>query len=318
MKRGFTLIELLVVVALIAIVSTLAVTRIGDTKKVASRKVSIANQQSVGRAMDAYMALNGGRIPNRFDSLIDMETPIGSGGGFDFSSVTVDNKVGYLYNGPDDVASVAQLRDQNSGLESGLKSVLVPYSLSEAEARGLSDYGLKFLMRHTTSALESPRAKYGDRGDDGEILVDDAEIGLRPDLSACIAVNVTNRIVVAAVTPLTNAGRQIYRDFGIELPLREEEDSGYAESEAVKEVKALGGPLIAFGVGDACSIVGAQVGGIEVAPFAEYPLAVYYRRYIAVFRLAPVNGRVEPVFAGVLDPCGLTIRQARSAMGGRS
>ncbi len=314
MKKGFTLIELLVVVALIAIVSTLAVTRIGNTRKTASRKVSIANQQAVGRAVDAYMTLNGGKLPNRFDALLDMGTPLGDGKGFDFAATTVENAEGYLYWGPDDIADNAALKERNAGLTPNLRSVLVPYSLSMKEANGLSSFGLKFLMRHTAKALASPRAAYGDLGEDGEFLPDDANVGLMPEMSACVAVAVTNRMVVAAVSPKTNEGREIYRDLGIELLRTKDDDSGYSDAEVVREVEALGGPLLAFGLGQRCSLVGAIEGGLEAVPSAEYPLVKFYRQYIVLFQMRSVNNRVEPVFAGVLDPCGMTIRKARAVL----
>ena len=312
MKKGFTLIELLVVVALIAIVSTLAVNRIGNTKKNASRKVSIANQQSVGRAIDTYMTLNGGKLPNRFDSLIDMGTPLGGGNGFDFNAQSLEDSVGYLYCGPDDVAGNVALKDRNAGLTPELRAVLVPYSLSRQEAEGLSGFGLKYVMRHAAKALVSPRDEYGERGEDGELLPDDVSVGLSPELSACVAQGVTNFMVVAAVTPKTNEGRQIYRESGIELLRTKENDSDYGETETVKEVAALGGPLLAFGLGHSCSIVGSLEGGLETVPFAEYPLAKYYRQYIVLFQMRTVNNRVEAVFAGVLDPCGMTVRKART------
>ena len=66
MKKAFTLIELLMVIALIAIVSTLAVSKLGGVREVSARKVSLANQKAVERAVEAYL-VNGGRL-NRLDS----------------------------------------------------------------------------------------------------------------------------------------------------------------------------------------------------------------------------------------------------------
>lgn len=313
MKKGFTLIELLVVVALIAIVSTLAVSKIGNLKKTASRKVSIANQQAVSRAIDQYMSEKGGRLPDRLDSLIDMNTPAGNGNGFDFNASTKEDAIGYLYWGPDDSAGIAAVKERNAGLTPNLRAILVPYSLSRAEANGLANFGMKYVMRHTTYANESPR-KYGEKGDDGAYLPDDATIGLDPARSACIPQFVTNFMVVAAISPKTSEGRQIYRDMGLELLQTEDDDSSYDEATVRKEVDAIGGPLLAFGLGQECSVVGAIDGGLEVAPFAEYPLPKFYRQYILLFQLRSVSNRKEAVFAGVLDPCGMTIRKARTVV----
>ena len=71
-RKGFTLIELVMVIALIAIVSTLAVGRIGDMRRTAARKVSIANQQAVARAVETFISLHDGRL-DRLDWLMDAE-----------------------------------------------------------------------------------------------------------------------------------------------------------------------------------------------------------------------------------------------------
>lgn len=314
MKKAFTLIELLVVVALIAIVSTLAVSKIGNLKKNASRKVSIANQQAVSRAVDQFMSEKGGRLPDRLDALMDMDTPLGAGEGFKFAASTEEDKVGYLYWGPDDAAGVASVKEVNAGLTPNLRAVLVPYSLSRPEAMGLSNFGMKYTMRHTTYSSSSPRTEYGSLGADGAYLSDDAAIGLDPERSACVCTAITNGLVVAAVNPKTAEGREIYRDMGLMLLATEEKESGYTDEGVKAEVAAVGGPLIAFGLGQESTIVGAMDGGLESAPFAEYPLPKFYRRYILLFQMRSVSNRKEAVFAGVLDPCGMTIRKARTVV----
>ena len=105
MKKGFTLIELLLVIALIAIVSTLAVTKLGGIKESSARKVSLSNQQAVGRGVDAFLALGSGRL-NRLDSLMyagNGGAPIfGTGLGFDFDTVSTAEGASGLYMGPSD------------------------------------------------------------------------------------------------------------------------------------------------------------------------------------------------------------------------
>ena len=56
MKKGFTLIELLMVIAIVAIISTLAVSKVGGVKEAAARKVSLANQKAVERAVSSGRA----------------------------------------------------------------------------------------------------------------------------------------------------------------------------------------------------------------------------------------------------------------------
>ena len=221
-RRGFTLIELVMVIALIAIVSTLAVGRIGDMRRTAARRVSIANQQAVGRAVETYLSIHDGRL-DRLDSLMDAETPLGRGGaddGFDYARTNkVAGSSGYLYCGPCRAAGMSwpfpdAVTEANAGLAPGLRGLLAPYALDEREVRALNDIGLKFLMTHTVWADKSPREAYRERGEDGAWLPDDATIGLSPSRSACVPAMVTNGLVVAAVSPVTNAGRDVYRECG--------------------------------------------------------------------------------------------------------
>lgn len=317
-RKGFTLIELIMVVALIAIVSTLAVMRIGDMRRLAARKVSIANQVAIGRSVDAFL-VGGGQL-NRLDALVDMDTPEGSpdavNGAFDYDHTNVVARtVGYLYGGPDQATSEAALLaavEQNEGLTPGLKSVLVPYALNVKEMNALHQMGLKFLMRHTTWADASPREKYEERGDDGVYLTEDSTVGMTAASSACVAQFVTNRMVVAAISPITNAGREIYRECGQQLLMTEKDEYNYTRQGVWAEVKSTGGVLLAFGLGENASIVGAANGGLESIPYAEYPYSKYYRQYVLLFRVAQDRvGQQVAEFAGVIDPCGLTVSQAR-------
>jgi len=56
------------------------VSKIGDLRRSASRKVSIASQQAVGRAVETYLTVHNGKL-NRLDWLMDANTARGSGGG---------------------------------------------------------------------------------------------------------------------------------------------------------------------------------------------------------------------------------------------
>ena len=85
-KAGFTLIELVMVIVILAIISSLAVTKFGSMREDSARKVSIANQQALSRAVETYLAVNHGTDLNRLDSLIDEGTPIEGTEGFDFCS----------------------------------------------------------------------------------------------------------------------------------------------------------------------------------------------------------------------------------------
>jgi prepilin-type N-terminal cleavage/methylation domain-containing protein len=316
MKKGFTLIELIMVIAILGIISTLAVSRIGNIRERAQRQVSLTNQTLIGKAIESFMTMNGNRGIDRLDSLIDQEVGRGASNGFDVYGTSFANQGAGFYLGPDDLGYPLEqsVSDRNSGLTPNLVNVvLIPYSLNEKEVKTLSNYGVRFVMRHTTRALLSPRAAYGERGEDGAYLSDDKDIGYIPNDSACVATMITNGLYCAAVSPFTPAGREIYRECGqLLLATKETSDEYKADKDNVlAEVKATGGALLAFGLGNEATIIGSAKAGLESAPYASYPLKKFYSRYIVLFRVntSTESGRLE--FAGVIDPCGNTVKKAR-------
>ena len=317
MRKGFTLVELIMVVSVLAIVATLAVSKMGGLRDTAARKVSVANQQAVGRAIEVWLDGSGRGRLNRLDSLLAYERARGTspGTGFDFGRTNGWGRASaWLYCGIDS-ADGAEL-ERNEGLTPELRSVLVPYGLDAREAAAFaSRLGLRFVMHHLTHA-ESVRD--GDRAADDTVYRDVAARCLDPDRAAICACAVTNAsgsgCWVAAITPVTSAGRRIYRDCGQEL-LDTDERAVYDEAEAVREAQATGGVLFAFGLGESASVIGAAQGGLEAVPHADFPPMRNYRNYVLLFRVRKdAAGVPEPAFAGVLDPCGQTVRAARLAL----
>ena len=303
-RSGFTLIELLMVIAIIALISTLAVNRFGGITDKASRKVSVANQQAIGRAVDTYLALNPSKL-NRLDALVDAGTSTSGTAGYSFSA-------DHLYNGPD--GATAEQAEKNSGLDPALLGVLCTYRVNANEAAALQRLGLAYVMQHNTHATGYPSQHY--TNDDGSIP--QAIDGLDPELSACVTRAVTNGMVFAAVNPMKDLGRTIFQSCGQTLLNNKNWGQAYDETTVRGEVEQTGGPLLAFGLGANASIVGAAQGGLEAAPFSEVIPAKYYRQYILLFRLRKAgSGSVSSVtaeFAGVLDPQGNSIRAARHAL----
>lgn len=330
MKKGFTLIELIMVIALIAIVSTLAVSKIGDLRQRAQRQVSLASQQAVSRAVDVFQTVNNGKI-DRLDSLLDLnvaDQSSGSAGFFDPQGTSLSaTGVGFYFGRDDKGYPLPEVfAEKNSGLTPRVANpravanhVLVPYALSKAECNALNNWGFKFVMRHVTEATQLTTEL---KGEDGAYLLsgsDDAETILNdPHASGRYAFSVTGHVgmVVAAVSPFTPFGREIYRDCGQQLLATKQTAAEYQSDSAavIDEVKATGGALLAFGLGPYASVIGSSAGGLETVPYATYPAPKFYRQYILLFRVDTTNpaGKVE--FAGVLDPCGNTIRMARAAL----
>ena len=323
MKKAFTLIELLIVIALIAIVSTLAVSKLGGVREASARKVSLANQKAVERAVEAYL-VNDGRL-NRLDSLVyagDGGAPLAGSteGDFDFTAVSTAEARNGLYMGPSADADESVREQSNSGLMPELRNVLCLYTLSKAQAEALNTrLGLRHVMAATAwaDAAETafPSQHYSRDRAYGDGTVPNASDGLDPNDSFCVATLVTNAMVVAAVNPMTDLGRTIYQACGQELMNTKNWNESYTESEVRAEVAAKGGPLLAFGLGESASIIGTANAGLENAPFATFPQKHYYSRYILLFRLKKIgSGSVAqtlPEFAGVIDCEGNTLRAAQ-------
>lgn len=321
MKKGFTLIELLMVIAIVAIISTLAVSKVGGVKEAAARKVSLANQKAVERAVSSFLVAGG--FLNRLDNLIYadcaadaaqgyMET---SGDRIDFTTQTIGEKT--LYLGPSNLGALDPtfVAEKNEGLHPSLRDLLCLYRLNAAEAEAFSGkLGLKYVVRHYEKAEGYPSKNGYEHGDDG--TVPSASDGLDPDYAACITKSMTNGLVVAAISPMSHLGRTIYQTLGSEyLSTKKWKEESYTESEVRSEVNAKGGLLIAFGLNDLCSIIGNANAGLESVPYSTYVHKKYYSRYILLFRLRKIGaGSIEsivPEFAGVLDCCGNTVRAAQ-------
>ena len=323
MKKAFTLIELLMVIALIAIVSTLAVTKVGGIRETAARKVSLANQKAVERAVDAYLA-GGGRL-NRLDSLLYAGgggAPIfgAAPGDFDFAATSTVESANGLYLGPTLDCDATVRERYNKGLSGDLCGVLCLYSLSAAQAAALhTRLGLQYVMAATAyadaGAAAFPGAHYTKDRAYGDGTVPNAANGLDANDAFCVATLVTNRMTVAAVNPMSDMGRTIYQACGLELLNTKGWGESYTESEVRGEIAALGGPIVAFGLGDAASIVGKADAGLESAPYATFVPKQAYSRYILLFQLKTAGSGsasvLLPTFVGVLDCCGSTIRGAQ-------
>jgi prepilin-type N-terminal cleavage/methylation domain-containing protein len=316
-RNGFTLIELIVVIAILSIISTLAVNRIGAIRERAARMVSVAAQQSTGRAVESFLTVNDGKL-NRLDALVDAGTSRSDGAGYDFNDQGAIGSVGGLYRGPDDVTTEA-VRERNSGLwdegDASLVGALCLYRVNGEEAAALRRIGLHYVLQHNTFADGTPYSHYG-AGDDGAIP--QPANGLDPELSACIARTVTNGVAFAAVNGKTEAGRAIFRACGQDLLPTATGNTGYNETAVKAEIAATGGPLLAFGLGANASIIGAAKGGLDSVPCSEILPARYYRQYILLFRLRTAGAggasSVTAEFAGVLDPRGNSIVSARQSL----
>ena len=318
MKKGFTLIELVMVIALIAIVSSLAVMKFGSLRERAARTVSLANQNALDRAVTTYLTAQPDGKINYLDSLIADRGASGFGEG-DSAGFQRSLMVGqYCYKGAG-IQNGVDYSETNTGLTPRLYgpgaeggNCFIPYSLSAAEVSRLNNRGFRHVMRHVNFTNQSGAGSVGEDG--ARVTITDAKI-LDPHESACIARAVTNGMIVCAVSPLTKNGRDIYRDMGQKLldteAITDANGNATDVDAAFEQVKATGGALLAFGLGADATIVGDNLAGLETAPLATYPNKKFYRQYILLFHVdtSTPAGRLD--YVGALDPCGFTIQQAR-------
>lgn len=315
MKKAFTLIELVMVIAILAILSTLAVSRIGNLREKAARTVSLANQVAIGRAMDTFLASNPDGTINYLDSLINYNAAgeVRDGKGF----LSGETMYAGFYAGTEDPT----LQDVNSGLTPRVikfkgAPLLQSYSLSQDEVDRLANRGFKYVMRHAIRESDIATPLVGDDGSQQTISdADKTNYVLDPHKSACFIRALTNGVTVAAVSPFTKIGREVYRACGQNLidTTTYGTNGRYsgAESEVLTELTAKGGVLLAFGLNQKASIIGDKDCGLESVPLATYPVKKYYRQYILLFHVDTSTPAGLLDFRGVLDPCGFTIEEAR-------
>lgn len=315
MKKAFTLIELIMVIAILAILSTLAVSRIGNLREKSARTVSLANQVAVARGVECFLAGSGDGGIDYLDSLInrDCAEDVRDGRGFKPGETAFAG----FYAGPEDLP----LRELNGGITPRVikfngAPLLQSYSLSKDEVDRLANRGFRYVMRHVTRESDLPDPLIGEDGERRSFTPEEkSAIVLDPHKSACYVRALTNGVTVAAVSPFTKAGRDVYRACGQKLL----DTASYAgngrytgsEDEVLKELKAKGGVLLVFGLCREATVIGSKDAGLESVPLATYPVNRYYRQYLLLFHVdvSTPAGRLD--FRGVLDPCGFTVDEAR-------
>ncbi|MBR6022339.1 MAG: type II secretion system protein [Kiritimatiellae bacterium] len=309
-RSGFTLVELVMVIALIAMIATLAVNRLSGIRGDSADKLNFANLSRVANIVDAFAIANDG-IPDRLDSLFGYDLPTGTAGSFASAS--------------DASRFLSRLSDANTGLHPDLTNsvsyyghafapLLGTYFLAPAEADALRRAGLSYLMRATDG-------NHLRTGDDHAWAPDSATNS--PDAVSCLATLVTNASPVAVVNPfavsadIQPAGPAVYQACGEDVVFSTDfnvyiDGNPYSSNaDALAALRSGPGILLAFGLGQYASIVGASRSGIADAPVSPALLSSQYRRYILLFRLVSTPSSSTVEFAGVMDPRGRVASQLR-------
>lgn len=303
--RGFTLVEMLIVLALIAIVSTLAIIMLGSSQQEAAETANIANLKRLTSAIQTYRVMHANALPNKFDSLFrsdanpsmaaDQTVTIGfTSQDFFYSTNTI---VQLYYCGldknddwtADDGAYFKGLNNHNT---TGFGNSLAVARLTQTDVDTLKAVGI------TTVEDLSPDA--------------DAFHGNPTAVERTLAAGG----YVAIVNPkATRNGQQVYKDFGVDLSSTNSypraaggdlNDTGIANALKVKR-------FFVFGIGPSTTWLGDQKSGLQDVPECGIVLDGYYNRFFLVVALpGGPNDATLAYPAGVLDSTGKTPRGAAS------
>jgi prepilin-type N-terminal cleavage/methylation domain-containing protein len=303
--QGFTLVELLVVIALIGIVSTLVIVMLGSSQQEAAETANIANLERLVSAIQTYRAMNGNRLPDRFDSLIrsDADTGLAADQSIQIGFNTQD----FLYTG------------------SALTKVL--YSGTDVDDDGVADAGAKLLglHPHNTTGFGNSLAVARLLPSDVDAL---REVGITtvydidPSRDAFhgnpyyIERTLAAGDYVAIVNPMAaRNGQGVYRSFGVDLsntdtyPRAATGDLNDAGIAAALQAKR----FFVFGIGPNTTWVGNQRSGLQQAPECHIVSDGYYDRYFLVVGMpGGPNDATPPYPAGILDATGKTPEGAAS------
>jgi len=298
---GFTLVELIMVVFVLAIIASIAITQMGNVQKTSAEKVSIANQQQTSRAVTAFLLMNNGTGLNSLDALIDYSTAPGTGATFDLTKNSATVRGGVYRGCKDNPATASSVK--NKGLSADLTGKLCVYYLSSGNATALSALGLTTVYYH--NYLSGRANALLTTNPDGTAVT--AAPGFRVESTAAYQQTLTNGVAVLAINPLT--GKELYKAFGHDLKLA----STATDAEAQAAALANGWYLLAFGLGDQASIIGNRKCGLDSAPRCETLGTEYYRQYFIIVRIPTSPNAFTAEFAGILDPKGQTVKDAKFA-----
>ena len=110
MKKGFTLIELMMVIVILAIISSLAISKFVDLRKRSAKKVNVSSMQNLQRAVETYILSTDQQVGSfaKLESRLD----VGGGGSWTGTAGTYDwtknglDAIPGIYRGPKTVTRI--------------------------------------------------------------------------------------------------------------------------------------------------------------------------------------------------------------------
>ena len=344
-RRGFTLIELMLVVAIVAILSVIAVGKFADIRKDSARKVNVANIKNITRTINTRLAQVDGELPKGLfaycESLIDSAEGGGDARGAEGTYVCRDawydgmggvvpgiycgiKRTGLVTNasgaGTGVVAAIADAHESNVGLETLAKATvsrgvstpakLCMYYLTDKDAVALRDAGVSIVSRHNYSNQQSSQLSWTSSKYYTEmgLHATGGGPGMRADLSACYPVVLTNGSAVAVLNPA--ACETIYRDLGLEYASTYNVPGLDPNEPSTYFDKGICCRIYVFGLGRDC---GATTTLFENAPRCPTLDKTHYRNYLLLFKQNNGLGNTGSAvsFVGVIDPEGNTAKAAQ-------
>ena len=334
LRQGFTLIELVLVIAIVAIISVLAIGKFSDIRKEAQRRTNVANIKNITRTINTKLAMEEGEQHYGMfaysEALIDCAegggVPTGTAGQYQWSDSwydgaggivpgiycgikqsTVVSNAGGVSTGA--VAPIAEAHESNVGLDT-FAGKLGMYFINDKEVKSLKDAGISIVSYHNYRNAQATTLGWASTewGKSYGLHSTGGGPGMRPDLSACYPVVLTNGYAVAVLNPAKC--ETIYRDLGLD----------YASTYNVSGLDA-SNPETYFAKGICQRVVVVGMGRdseINTKLFENQPRCPtldkkHYRNYLLLFTMnnGQGNGGTTVKFAGVIDPAGNTAKAAQ-------
>lgn len=324
-RSGFTLIELILVIAILGVISALAIQKLSGLKEDSQQKINRENVKRLDAAVQAYYVANTmddkrtSTIFNRLDSLTVWDAPNGSEGSTDHLADVAGSLLIYTNQTANLGLSgkIASAAAANQYAQSGAAGVLGVYYLTAADARALTDFGLKYVMRGYPENSSAPGNAYASYGEDSVYAA--TASAENPDTCSCLAATNYPGMPVAVVNPAATVDRSpvgpdIYRSLGQEVAYSGRTYKVMVDGADMQDNQAAfnallsgSGVLLAFGIGEKCALVGNPAAGLDAAPVSPVMKNDEYRRYIMLLRLKHSStGAATLEYAGVMDPEGRT------------
>ena len=323
MKKGFTLVELLMVVAIIGIIAVLAIQKLSGLQDDAKEKVNIANMTRISNGIETYIAAHaedGAAVLSRFDTMMLRKKYVAQG-----SATLVKNHENMiLYTNTTGNVGIKTMLGTANGYADASDLLFGTYGLTATDISVLErDLGFTEAM----TALDEDKALTG-YGSDDDLNAYTTQASISdPDTCHAWGTAIYTGMPVCVVNPYASKSRSpvgpdIYRACGYDMSYSVSakvyiNGAATTDSEnALQTLMAGDGILLAFGLGERCTLIGNNEAGFDGAPICPVMRDNEYRRYIVLIKLSGSYARgtftsTKAEFAGIMDANGNVLKNVR-------